>query len=136
MMFGPSQVTQPGPRNPLDLVNDESHGLFNDVMQGDHINHAAWMRARATHAFVGTCRRCGSPLIPRAPYDIQRGEVMCTDYEAECSNRINDRVESIDGGGKHRVVTGCGATVCAPNGHLARRKHRHASLPRDSERDA
>lgn len=134
MKLPPSEVTEPGLPNTLKMVTDDSQlGLFKDVISGDRINHAAWMRARATQSFVGTCRRCGSPLIPRAPYDIQRGEVMCTDYEAECSLAIDSRVVPVDSGGKRREVTGCGATVCAPNGHLAKRKHRRLSLPRPSD---
>lgn len=122
LTIGPSEVNRNGERNPLVYVNPDEHGLFAEVMQGDRINHAAWMRACATHSFVGTCRRCGQPLIPRRPHDIQRGEVMCTDYEAECSNQIVGRIEPTEDGGKRRAVTGCGATVCAPNGHLAKRK--------------
>lgn len=73
-------------------------GLWRRYLDGDGINHAAWMRARACGAFVGTCRRCGGYLVPQRP--DQRADR--TDYEADCRN------------------TRCGYVLVAPGGRVAR----------------
>lgn len=62
--------------------NPADHGLWARYVDGDgSVNHAAWLRARATREHVGTCRECGNPLRPEAPYDAGGGR---TAYEATC----------------------------------------------------
>lgn len=63
--------------NPLD------HGLWARYRAGNEIEHAAWMRACAEGAWVGTCRRCGDYLIPLRPHQVSGKR---TDYEAHCRN--------------------------------------------------
>ena len=97
------------------------HGLWARFTDGDHINHGAWLRARAEGAHVGTCRRCGEYLIALEPYEHTNGRV---DYEAHCRREI---VATMVAG--KRTVTGCEWTFNAPGGRILRRSSRHDEMP-------
>lgn len=75
---------------------DGDGGLWARYLTDGTINHAAWLRARSTGEFVGTCRHCGAYLVPAAPED--RGGR--TDYSADCRS--------------------CPYTMTAPGGRVAR----------------
>ena len=72
-------------------------GLWVRYLTDGRINHAAWLRARASGEFVGTCRACGAFLVPGAPEDRGGGRV---DYQADCRS--------------------CPYVMCAPGGRVAR----------------
>lgn len=74
------------------------HGLWERMLAGSSVDHAKWMRARAEHHPVGTCRVCGGHMWPREPAEV--GEYRRTDYEAECKQ---------------------GHTILAPGGRVYRR---------------
>lgn len=73
-------------------------GLWRRYLTGGTVDHGAWLRARAEHAPVGTCRACGRDLHPQPPAD--RGPGRGHDYEAVCA--------------------GCGWTMLAPGGRVVR----------------
>lgn len=72
-------------------------GLWRRYLTGNQIDHPAWLRARAEHAPVGTCRRCNANLHPETPHDRGGGRL---DYTAVCA--------------------GCGYTLSAPGGRVVR----------------
>lgn len=72
------------------------------------INHAAWLRAHAEGALVGSCRMCANGhLAPRQPHD--RGEDRGYDYEASCVD--------------------CHHTYAAPGGRTLARSSRTGERP-------
>lgn len=74
-------------------------GLWKRFVHNGLIDHGAWLRARAEHAPVGTCRWCSNHLVPQAPQD--RGGQRC-DYEATCQD------------------PNCGYVLVAPGGRAMR----------------
>lgn len=81
-----------------------SHGLWDRYVVDDHVDHAAWLRARATGELVGDCV-CGGYLQPGESYTVGHTEW----YETRC-------------------VT-CGRETAAPGGRILRRSSRHAEQP-------
>lgn len=71
-------------------------GLWRKVLDGNTVNHSAWLRARAEGSFVGNCRRCGDYLIPAEPQ--QRGSGF--DYAAYCRQTDTCRYELAAPGGR------------------------------------
>lgn len=88
------------------------HGLWKRFVDNHQIREGEWLRACEAGEFVGTCRHCGDYLIPRRPLKVAPTR---WDYEAECRSRVAE--SKVDG---IRVVTGCGATLCAPGGRLVK----------------
>lgn len=98
-------------------------GLWARVKNADgRINEAAWLRACAEQGFVGTCRYCGSYLVPQYPETIHGRK----DFEAHCS-RWPTIVSTVDDA---RTVTGCGWILNAPNGRRCDRSSRWSEQPR------
>lgn len=90
-----SQDVLPGVGQP-DASNPRNHGLYRRFLDGNgNIEHGQWLRACAEGQPVGTCRRCGSTLIPRRPDQINDKR---TDYEADCHNEACARVFNAPGG--------------------------------------
>jgi len=91
------------------------HGLWKRFVDNDthHIREGEWMRACEGDEFVGTCKYCGDYLVPQRP--IRVGSRW--DYEAMCRSRVTE--SRVDG---RRVVTGCGQSIAAPGGRLAKPK--------------
>lgn len=102
-------ISQPH-HNPL------NHGLWARYVDGDTINHAAWLRACAEGGYVGTCRRCGDYLKPRYPNEVSDRR---TDYEAHCRRETTATI--VDG---KRVVDGCGWECNASDGRILHRSSR------------
>lgn len=98
------------------------HGLWSRFKNVDGpINEAVWLRACAEHGFVGTCRMCGSYLVPLHPEQAGKRK----DFEAHCS-RWPAIVQTIDG---VRTQTGCGWVLNAPNGRTLKRSSRWSEQP-------
>ncbi len=99
-------------------------GIWRRYLDHGHIHHGNWLRARAEHAPVGTCRRCGADLVPEPPHD--RGSDR-TDYEATCQDPACGYVLTAPGG---RVMRGsatwsrCGGAARAS---ALTRQHREAT---------
>lgn len=74
-------------------------GLWRRYLNHGAIDHGNWLRARAEHSAVGTCRLCAADLVPQPPHDRGNGRL---DYEAACSNPA------------------CGWTLLAPGGRVMR----------------
>lgn len=100
-------------------------GLWNRYIDGDRINHAAWLRACASHEFVGTCRQCGSHLAPEQPVE----NAGRTDYTAHCI--IGVQRIPVDGDGEKKAfrTEGCGWEMTAAGGRILRRSTRHSEMP-------
>lgn len=99
---------------PVDTTfNPAVHGLWKRFVDNYQIRDPEWLRACESGEFVGTCRHCGDYLVPRRPMRVGSR----WDYEAECRSTLQE--SRVDG---QRVVTGCGATVCAPGGRLFKPK--------------
>jgi hypothetical protein len=77
-------------------------GLYRRYLTNGHIDHHAWLRARAEHAPVGTCRRCAAHLTPERPYE----HAGRTDYTATCEDPACGYVLEAPGG---RVMRGSAA---------------------------
>lgn len=108
------------PFDPMD------HGLFRRFIDTEgHIIAGEWMQAYAVKDFVGTCRRCGSPLVPMRPEVVNERR---TDYEAICSQPLEAVV--VDG---VRRLEGCGWRCNAPGGVTSRRSGRKSEQPRGSK---
>lgn len=85
------------------------HGVWRSMVGADgKILDGKWETARRDGSFVGTCRRCGSYLRPRAPEEINGR----TDYEATCINMVASTVLR---GGVQTAVP-CAYAAVAPNG--------------------
>ena len=97
------QETLPSPNG--QPFNALEHGLWDRFKDGDHINHAAWMRACAEGAFVGSCRLCGAYLRPSYPDAVGNR----TDYQAACS--------------------GCSWAFNAPSGRILQRSSSRHEMP-------
>lgn len=98
------------------------HGLWARVKDVDGtVNEAAWLRAYAMHEFVGTCRICGSYLVPLRPEQIGNRK----DFEAHCIHWPTI-VATVDG---VRAVTGCGWALNAPGGRRCERSSRWSEQP-------
>lgn len=89
------------------------HGLWKRFVDNGQIRDGEWLRACAAREFVGTCRFCGDYLVPFRPMRVGSR----WDYEAECRSGVQE--SNVDG---KRVVTGCGHTIAAPGGRLAKTK--------------
>lgn len=89
----------------------DAGGLWDGVLSGWQIDHAAWLRARAMNQPVGTCRRCGGHLIPETPKE-HHGRI---DYTAACPDD-KCRYEMVAPGG--RVMRG--STAWSKSGGAAR----------------
>lgn len=116
---GPDEAPAANHRPAFDAL---LHGLWQRVKDADGtINEAAWLRACAEHGFVGTCRVCGSYLVPMHPEQIGGRK----DFEAHCSSwpAVNATVNGV------RTVTGCGQVFNAPNGRRCERSMRWSEQP-------
>ncbi len=105
------------------LFDPMQHGLWRRYHDADgRINEAAWLRAIASHEFVGTCRQCGAYLTPQRPEEVAGRK----DFEAHCQ-RSPTGFSIVDG---RLVATGCGWIFNAPDGRRCERSSRWSEQPR------
>ena len=85
--------------------NALDEGLYRRLVDRSEIDVAGWNRVRSERGHVGTCRSCGSYLVPLS---VERHGGIDW-YEARCLS--------------------CGKEVAAPDGRTLRRSSRHSEMP-------
>lgn len=92
------------------LLPEFTTGAF-DAKGYTEIDHGRWMGACAMRTFVGTCRRCGSMLVPEYPREYDG----VFEYTAVCRRPVESRY---DAQSRTRYVDGCGYEMVSPRGKV------------------